>query len=626
MATTKITENTQITINPKTKGKTYEFKSAAELNITTSVLNGYEDMYYNFATKKNNDLIITTLFTKENGSTKKVTTTVKNYFKDIDADYSVAYKSCVENIGVQNLTITPATDEMTNGLYSENGQSESWHYILGTTKEDTHTMGGTLGKLYYDTKGNDDYVNENMTAIGYTYDLAGSDTYEMSSGGSLYTHDWAGNDIYSASTENTRLYSVDYAGKDEYTVSNGAAFQIFDIKGNDTYTVEENGDASDVFLNQINDYKGNDTYQLAAANAYAYDFVGKDTYNIASASDNIMVIDHAGNDKFNILTATSEKHYSVGDKGLYLQDEAGSDTYNIAGMVYEEAASENVYDIYDKAGNDKYNFQKYTDKSSGVTFNLHAQNISVYDGAGKDKYTFTLADNTDGIDGVFINDEAGADIYKVSGYGTNAVTNLTVYDNDSKSKDKYDFSLLTDFEVTDLGGNDTYKLTNCDGTITDSGDGNDSYTIDMFGSSLVEITDAGGKKDKLTIANTTQDNIVFMSNTQSTGGYEDNSLIIYNIDKDSVIQVNDFFVSTTDGLLSDFGDGRIETIKIGRTTAKNINKEAGYTFFNQINQTVASWIDKSDYGSVYGIMTDTSDSANAAKEAMIAYYTESNPL
>ncbi len=135
MATKKITENTDFTITPKTKNSTYEITATEVLvqfdaGFTDSkgkAIIGYKTPYYNFAQKNNNDLVLTTLFTKDSGKAKTVTTTIKNYFKDTTANYYLNYKTFKKYNDSEatwiNQTIKPGSDAGINDLYSTTSRS-----------------------------------------------------------------------------------------------------------------------------------------------------------------------------------------------------------------------------------------------------------------------------------------------------------------------------------------------------------------------------------------------------------------------------------------------------------------------------------------------------------------------
>lgn len=652
----KFNGDTTIDIRPVSKNSTYEYNGSGTytFTITNSFkntkgddLSGYEPFYYNLGIKDGNNLVVTSIFSKQNGSIKKITTTIKNYFANTDAN-KVTYTSYLENFGPTPYTITPDTEPQHDGLYSTINATDGPYYILGTNKGDPNTMNGTTGQYYFDRKGNDKYYDHMTGGFAYTYDLAGKDTYEADGGGILYTHDFAGNDIYSAKSTTdttTRFIARDFAGNDEYSIATKAQFDIIDYKGNDKYSVEENA-AATYCTNTIEDGTGNDAYTLYDANVTVYDLLGKDTYNIYGAADGIHTNDFSGNDKYNILSAESDAH---GEDGFVTYDSAGSDTYNIAQLVYDDEIPENLYDMTDLAGNDKYNFKKVTVKNkdkSKSTFDLNAQNIAISDQAGNDKYAVTIADETDIASDILITDDAGADSYTVKGIDKNTVDYLTIYDTDTTKKDKYNIAWTTALKIRDNGGNDTYTLKKTEGIVTDAA-GSDKYTVEAMSNwdmsiidegslndsykvnatatqSFVEISDGGGNKDSLVLSGARKSDIVFMVDIKSDNTYktfgDKLQLFAYNKKTDSLVVLDDFY-AVNDGFISDFSTGRIETVKAGSTKLTDMNT---YTTFNSFitKAEIAGWLSDNTKGSVYSVMIGSDADAKAA---MVAYFSGETP-
>ena len=658
MATIKFDGDKTIDIRPGSKNTTYVYTGSGTYTFTINnsftnakggALDGYEPFYYNLGIKDGNNLVITSIFAKENGSTNKITTTIKNYFENEDAN-SVKYKSYLENFGITPYTITPNTTPGNEGLYYPGSANDGPYYILGENKNDTNTMNGTTGQYYFDRKGNDTYEDHMSGGYAYTYDLAGKDTYEADNGGALYTHDFAGNDIYSAKNENTRFTARDFAGNDDYSIGTNATFAIVDYKGNDKYSVEGNATTeSSLFTNEIEDGKGNDAYTLYDAKVTVKDYTGKDTYTIYGEADGVHTNDMLGNDKYNILSATSDEH---GNDGFTTVDIAGNDTYNIAQLEYDEEIPENWYDITDMSGNDKYNLKTTTIKNKDKTkstFDLYVQNVAISDEAGKDKYTITIADESDVADHILISDDKGADTYNIKGIRESRVNYLTIYDNDSNKtgKDKYNITWTADLLIEDQGGNDTYTLKETEGmvkdfggadkytveslsnwsmSIQDFGDKNDSYKVNATApQSFVEISDEGGNKDSLVLTGAKKSDIVFMVDITKNNEYNTFDgklqLLAYNKTTDSLVVLDDFYAAS-DTDISDFASGRIESIKAGSTTLKDVNKEAIFDTFNAhiTASDVAGWLSENGKGSVYQVMTTTDPSADPAKAAMVAYF------
>ena len=657
----KFNDDTTIDIRPVSKNSTYEYNGTGTytFTITNSFkntkgddLSGYEPFYYNLGIKDGDNLVITSIFSKENGSIKKITTTIKNYFANENTN-SVTYKSYFEQTKSHaTYTITPNTVPGNEGLYYPGSAASGPYYILGTNKGDPNIMSelSMYGQNYFDRKGNDTYEDHMTSLPAYTYDLAGKDTYEADNGGILYTHDFAGNDIYSAKSNSettTRFIARDFAGNDDYSIKTKAQFDIIDYKGNDKYSVEENAAATTYCTNTIEDGTGNDAYTLYDAKVTVNDVLGKDTYTIYGVADGIHTNDFSGNDKYNILSAESDAH---GEDGFVTYDSAGSDTYNIAQLVYDEEIPENLYDMTDLAGNDKYNFKKVTVKNkdkSKSTFDLNAQNIAISDQAGNDKYAVTIADETDIASDILITDDAGADSYTIKGIDKNTVDYLTIYDTNPTSKDKYNIAWTTALKIRDHGGNDTYTLKKTQGIVTDAA-GSDKYTVEAMSNwdmsiidegslndsykvnatatqSFVEISDGGGNKDSLVLSGARKSDIVFMVDIKSDNTYktfgDKLQLFAYNKKTDSLVVLDDFYTVSNDGFISDFSTGRIETVKAGSTKLTDMNT---YTTFNSFitKAEIAGWLSDNTKGSVYSVMTGSDADAKAA---MVAYFSGETP-
>ena len=251
-----ITQDKTITINPSSKNKVYEYGAegitlkfdAGFISDKGKEIYGYEDRYNNFAIRKKDDLVLTTLFTKDNGKTKKVTTTVKNFFADDTKNYMLNYKSYADyeqyfDVTVPNWLgspIKPNTEQGSGGLYAESGVETGPSYYLGSTKNDNVEFDTDYSEYSYDTKGNDTYTDNVAKAKKYAWDMAGNDTYSVHNGGNLYVSDYKGNDIYGAGDDYTRIIVVDYSGKDDYRINAGSKFDLHDYAGNDIYSVYKN--------------------------------------------------------------------------------------------------------------------------------------------------------------------------------------------------------------------------------------------------------------------------------------------------------------------------------------------------------------------------------------------------
>ena len=641
-----------------TGSSTYTFR----LTPDASLADGYEKQYRTFAVKQKNDIVITTLFTTDSGKLKKVTTTIKDYFADPGVNNTVVYKSWFEQSGAFERFVKPNSSEGDSGLYGS--VEEAMYYLASTAKNAPDLVfDGTNGTYVYDTKGNDTYISDH-TVTDYVYDLAGNDVYESESSGTIRVYDYAGKDVYWATFSGSDLRAYDYAGNDKYSVAKNANAIIRDYAGNDEYTVVDNTNDSQ---REIDDYKGNDKYYLDNTNAVISDDAGKDTYYLSNGAA-VRIYDNGnGNDTFYVDSCT-DMIYDKSGTYFKIQNEAGNDTYNITQLTFDEKPDlqTNKIAINEGAGNDKYNIKGNEDNWAMV------DNLGIYDGEGNDKYTFTLANSNDAINNVSIIDGDGADTYTLKGFSIdekeiersmvpwNSIYGVDINDM-LKSNDKYTFDAVDAFSIDDAGGNDTYKINNCERgaimdwggndkytltprytnwfkspskfespagygqlCVNDYGSGNDTYTVDISENwdTGVLIYDEDGNKDSLTLSNAKKGDIVFMANITSAGKCSPGgTFIAYNRTNNSFVSLYDFYhVDSSSGIITGFGDGRVETIKAGSTVLKDVQKEGLYGDFNSLRAEVGAWLADNDYGSVNEALMSNSD---VAKATMVAFFTHS---
>ena len=623
-----ITQDTTITINPNSKSKTYQYGAEG---ITLKFDGGfisdkgkeiydYEDRYNNFAIRKKDDLVLTTLFTKDNGKIKKVTTTIKNFFADDSKNYMLNYKTYADYERYFDVTVAhwlsspikPNTEQGSGGLYAESGVETGPSYYLGSTKNDNVEFTTDYSEYSYDTKGNDTYSDNVANAKKYAWDMAGNDTYSVHNGGNLYVSDYKGNDIYGAGDDYSRIIVVDYSGKDDYRINAGSKFDLHDYAGNDIYSVYKNTVGDLPYIGTIADDKGNDRYVVDQATLRINDTGGKDKYEVnntatleisdsGKGNDTVVVKDCTGleYDNFLISNANGNETYTLDklkftfnsfdnmiDKtGNYeptkfaIVDESGNDKYTLNANEYVT--------IHDKKGNDKYYLNEnsaycwFSDDGGNDSYNfkgneeLYNESVRVFEnGKGKDVY------NADYINSINIYDDGGKNKFKIK----NSI--MVIINTDGNYKDTYNLSNVEAYSIVDNGGNsDTYNLVNSSGGwITEYG-GNDSYTISEYAQkSRMTIEDKGGTKDKLTLKDMSKNDIVFMANVNNSG-YVDNSVILFNKTNGSYIAIKDFFERATDGYISGFGDGNIETMKAGK---KSLSVD--YNYMNQIREEVSTFL------------------------------------
>jgi len=422
--TTKTVEGNQVwEVNPNTKDNVWVYDtSSTSLQFQIVSAEGYSIPTDNqrFFIRQGNDLVFFTFFENtSNNSIKKITNTIKNYYKsEQNVNISVKYNSTTTQLS--DLLYTSVSGNVFDSLYSDN-------LLYGSKKSDTYHIKTEKHTDILDEDGKDTYkiLSENPTSANHIRDLKGNDNYFLAS-------------------KKTGSFSDivrDYAGNDKYKVTNATSVSLYDYKGNDNY--EANGES----LARITDYKGNDkyTFDRTAKASGISDYAGNDTYNVYNimTSGNFLNInDHAGNDKYNYINDTSDTNKNIYDHG-------GKDVYNIQGA--------NVMTINDYSNNDKkvtndtYNISNSTKIKINEISSSEGKKIA----SGNDTYNFNGVDNN-GISLSYghkaIEDSAGNDKYNIK--NSNKVSFL-----DSKGKDTWNLSYSQDLIVTDVEGNDKWNLT-----------------------------------------------------------------------------------------------------------------------------------------------------------------------
>ncbi len=467
--TIKFDGNTTISITPKSKNLTYEYSGNTSYSFQINnefisdgkVIDGYKSYFQNFATKRKDDLVITTLFVTYGGKVKKITSVVKNFFLDDTKDYTVKYNTyypiSATSENLTTLTIRPDTEYGTNGLYNTDGIENDYYtnYFLGTNKKDIYEFIDNYSNYIYEPKGNDEYLSRHANKIDYIYDLTGNDEYKIlqdnTSSGIMYSYDYLGEDEYTADGQYARLYSKDYSGSDEYELKNGAEFWVEDYKGNDEYEVNANKSDAEAINRRINDYKGNDEYELINATVDIVDHSGKDEYEIKNiTSNNILSITDDSNSKDKYKVSNS---VDIVADSLSIFDAAGNDKHYWTNVKFTTLSDEGNYAIKDEYGNDKYTLRD-------------VKNIRIYDGNGKDKYDFK-------------------NLYDTKNKTFTSVSDFQIKDCGNKN-DKYDLQFVsceyaeddeTSRTIIDDGGNDKYTLASSSGIRINDKSGNDTYDL-----------------------------------------------------------------------------------------------------------------------------------------------------
>ena len=622
----KFSGNQQITVTPTSKSTVWQYTGGTtpyEFTLTNSAseIEGYNPEYRSFAVKSKNDIVITTMFATTAGKVKKVTNTIKNYFKDTTADYKVYYSYYTDK--PRTHTVRPNTDEGANGLFGTVENAEC--YLASSAKNASLvTFSADHRTEVLDLKGNDNYKTDHEENItDYFYELAGNDYYRTESGGTIRVNDYSGKDKYEVWGSNSILKAYDYKGNDKYSMISCTGFVINDYAGNDDYRPFLNTAEADRI---INDFKGNEYYLVESTSVEINDNSGKDNYQIYKSKVHINDTGK-GNDTYGIYDCFN---FVYSDNDFTIEDEKGNETYNITGLTFSDTIKKNA--IKDVSGNDKYNLK------DGESRKVKVEKVNILDESGKDKYNFTVSDTEGSIKNVNIYDNAGADVYTLTGHEDKYIFGVTIYDK-SNSKDKYNISKNDGTKIYDYGGNDTYKLAESRWinvidnagndkytisqtiknyvTISDKSKGKDSYTFDISKgqSGWVIITDDGGK-DSLTLSGVKKDDIVFMSNIIDDETIF-NDIFAYDKISRNFACINNFY-NVEDNTITGFDDGRIETVKAGKTTLKNVQSEALYQDFNSLKADVVNWLSEAGGGSVYSVLNS---GTNYQKDCLVALFT-----
>ena len=609
-------------VTPSSKNKTIEYVGDEKIKLTiqTDISGKNAKKYIHFpvsteAIKVGNNLQLITHFATTSYKIKTITTTIKNYFVGDNYEPIELFSPVIDEF--ENYTIN-STNIGKNGIYAQVEDDENKNYILtSNVKNSELTLSNGGGDFVYDKNGNDKYLIKseyyNTKTNKYKYvdsiiEEKGNDIYTSTSKNAVYIYDGKGNDIYNATGEFCLIRTHDFDGKDKYYANNNANLKVIEYNGNDRYELDNNNSS------YIEEYKGKDTYIIKNSKHKDWenlikDFSGNDKYTITD-SNYTEIKETKGNDKFNIInseliniedTAGKDKYYfECTNTNISITENAGKDYYRsidetiLTSIKIEDLGNYNdKYKLYglnnseikDLGGNDSYTLTNSGDETT-ITDNL-----------GKDKYTLKSCDN------LTIEDQMSTDKYVI-----NDSVKITINDLNG-SKDSYKLTNTTNFEINDLGEDlkgDSYSLKSSVGMIIDA-NGNDSYKIDSLNFSNLEsneviIKDKAGEKDSLTISKAKVNDIVLLTNYDSSGNDENGTLIIYDKTNKGFISIEDFFANNNDNEYENFGSGEIEKIKIGKKTLK-IDEITTCDNLNSIKESVASWISNSDFNNVNEVLS-----------------------
>jgi len=561
---TKTINNTTLTIDANSKSTVwaYEGSTIKTFSLITKPTENYT-MLGTIYVQEGKDLNIITKYRNEiKGNIRTISNKIKDYYSDNPKGIITINSNpvAITDTYKKDDLITISAGDSINYLYTDKKSS----YNL--------TGSGEYGANIYATKGNNNYNINNALTEGYNK-----------------ISDFDGNDNYNfASSTSSSSVILDYTGKDSYFSKNNSKISISDYLGNDKYSLVN----SSVF---ISDYSGKDSYEIASADElYLYDIKGNDSYKLTSSSSlNQTINDIKGKDKYNII---SSSNLLINESDIEQTNKSGTDSYNIISSNNIEIKETSKFsgndsynfnftnnsgysasdEILDCAGNDKYKIKSsqninFTDKAGNDSYILdNSDNIKIIDSKGKDKYN--IINNSTGAN---ITDSNGADTYKAVNSSDLTINDLL------KSNDKYVLENVYNLNITDDGGKDSYIINNLSGQI--------------------KIEDLGGY-DKITINHTTKADLIFMAGNRWDESFnslnDDNSLYIFDKKNGGFLNIGSFF-KTKDGSISDFGEGRIESVKAGK---KEIGNLVDFKELNSLKSTVASWLKTNNYCSVENVL------------------------
>lgn len=278
----------------------------------------------------------------------------------------------------------------------------------------THSMGSGLFGIgcLIDVKGNDSYISKHaaighaLYGVGVVADFEGDDIYT----GSVWTQgaahigvgaliDKKGNDIYSCAEQSQAMGSTLGAG------------MLLDIEGNDSYIARDDGNISEMYLNQsvaMSQGVGygrradlGDGHSLAGGVGVLVDGKGDDIYSAQVWAQGAgywwglgILEDLGGNDKYRNgkYSSGAGAHFAVG----VFTDLSGDDEYNLGNetaknQYHGHARDGSIGIATDGSGNDKY----FLKTLSGGGADLGSIGF-LWDKEGDDEYTIDFEDPKDG--------------------------------------------------------------------------------------------------------------------------------------------------------------------------------------------------------------------------------------
>lgn len=663
-----------IDANSKNSVWVYGKNTEKTLSFTTKATEGYGKIGTVYVKNGNNLDIITKYLNLEKGNIKTIKNIVKNYYTTQDAGeitidsnpvaITDTYKIINGNY-TSNSSDTPEYIYASKGEYNLIGNGKWGAEIYEEKGNNTYNINNILEdgvNAFYEFKGNDIYNFASSTpSANLVFDFQGSDNYFSKENTKLDITDYKGNDKYNI--KNSNIMSFDYSGKDYYEITNSSAAYLYDAKGNDKYQILNSNapnqtifdiqgkdnyniiNSSNLVVNESvvekNNKSGNDFYNVTASSSIeineASEFSGNDKYNFTSVNNSALsstdeILDASGNDKYNIIAS--------GD--INFTDLSGADNWNVT-------LSDNI-DIVKDRGNDRYKINNsdnttITDNKGSDNYEVlsNSINTTLVDKSGKDVYSIsnsfdlTIKDLAQSLDKYIFNnvnnaditDNGGKDTYKVSDSSNITIQNNTTLIMSDKKQDTNTFNISNStFEIytnklnqnTDNNfiSKENYNINSSSGLIEDYDMASDTYKINKL-DGAVKILDFGGNKDSLIISNAKTSNLVFMAGGIWNDDFSlinpDNSLYIYDKENKGFTVINSYFKST-DNEFTDFGNGKIETLKAGKKEFSNL---ISIDKLNDIQSSVSGWLKTNNYFSVNDVL-DSSEQTDI--NSLIAVFSE----
>lgn len=616
------------------------------------------------------NLVILTKFKKNFTTKKTITSTLIDYFTNAKAGKVLgpypfdkndsAYTSKNKNYVYDSMLAVKTFEK----------ESAKFDAIIGNSKNNTYNLKYTGGDRIYEDKGNETYnithayVDGESTTI---YEYAGKDKYDISGGAKANILEYAGNDKYILAKSSGNLY--EYAGNDTYNLGNDVQLIIADRAGKDSYTLKD-VTVTAVPTNMITDDKGNDKYSFenvkgSSTNEFTvHDLEGKDKYTIkgtngSNSNKSLEIIDGqpglnatvSGYDTYNISNANYAKITDYGGNNKFTLDMARNISITTSGAG-KEASNNDKFTIKNSSGIEITSYMDgYTNESDNDTYTvsgtapkkkkeaMYSSDVVIQDNHTKSSDTYNFSYYVEGDD-FSVSDQGGSDKYNITNCGiinirdyqeTKDAAAKSPYKNTFNIKNTTDFRIATGYNTpghNNYATVDTYNITSSFGSVWDyskENASNDTYKINKLTNqgrgtgtndpTHVNILDAGGEKDVLTIGANKND-LVFM-----TDGGKSTYLYIYDKKNHGYAAIQNFFGTNAESYVDDSAY-RIETIKAGKTNVTGNIMSAAEMNDSTLQSQVAGWLSEHNYDYMVDALDDAANIDASAMNQLIGYFTK----